>query len=369
MTSAAATPAGEDVPEIKSEVMGRLGVITLDRPKALNALNLPMVTRLEAVLDAWAADAAVDAVLIRSGSDRAFCAGGDVRSIGILPDPADRMALGRAFFGTEYRVNLRINTFPKPFIALINGIVMGGGLGVSIHGSHRVVSETVRMAMPETVLGLFPDVGASWFLNRCPGALGRYIALIGPHLTAGDALDAGLATHHVPFAAFNGLVSTLAAGDSIDSLAVDHAIAVHAGATLRGELAERQDVVDRLFGGSDLNRVVANIDAAVSEAGWIGEARAVLGRASPISLRATWRRMVQGKGQSIQRILADDYRMAVRIVGGEDFAEGVRAILVDKDNAPRWTRSTLADVTEDVIDELLAPMNGEPEAEMVLEVG
>ena len=359
MTDPTVAGVEADTPEVGSEVMGRLGLITLDRPKALNALNLPMVARLEVVLDAWADDPAVDAVLIRSGGERAFCAGGDVRSIGILPDPADRMAAGRAFFGTEYRVNLRINTFTKPYIALLNGVVMGGGLGVSVHGSHRVVSENVRMAMPETVLGLFPDVGGTWFLNRCPGVIGRYLALVGPQLGAGDALAAGLATHHVPFAGFDALLADLATADTLDHAAVDRIVAAHAGAEPQGLLSERRDDIERLFGADDLDPVVAGVEAAAVEADWIAEAASVLGRASPTSLRATWRRMVRGRGQPIERVLADDYRMAVRSVGGHDFAEGVRAILVDKDAAPRWAPPTLAAVTEEEIDALLLPLSEE----------
>lgn len=348
--------------EVLAEVRGRLGVITLNRPKALNALNLAMVGQLDKILARWVDDPAVDAVLIRSASERAFCAGGDVRSIGILPDPAERMALGRAFFGTEYRVNHRINIFRKPFIALINGVAMGGGLGVSVHGSHRVVSENVRMAMPETVLGLFPDVGATWFLDRCPGKIGRYLALIGPHIGAADALTAGLATHHVPFAAFEALVADLATADSLDGAAVDAIIDAHATVAEGGMLADRKADIARLFSGTDLAATVAAVEAAASDADWIAEARAVLGRASPTSLLATWRRLVEGKDQSIERVLSDDFRMAVRVVGGHDFAEGVRAILVDKDQSPRWDPPTLETVTDADIDMLLAPLgDGGPE--------
>ena len=351
--------------QVKVEIRGRLGVATLDRCKALNALDLPMVERLGVVLADWADDPAVDAVLIRSASERAFCAGGDVRSIGALPDPAARMAAGRAFFGTEYRVNHRINTFPKPFIALINGVAMGGGLGVSIHGSHRVVAEDLRMAMPETVLGLFPDVGGTWFLNRCPGAIGRYLALIGPQIGAADALAAGLATHHVPRAAFGGLLTALASETRLDAEVVDRVIAAHARVPEGGTLELRRHEIDRLFASDDLDAVMDAIDAAAPHSDWIDEARSVLRRASPTSVRATWRRMVEGRGHSIERVLADDYRMAVRIVGGHDFAEGVRAILIDKDQSPRWKPPTLNDVTEADINALLAPMADAPDFDPV----
>jgi enoyl-CoA hydratase len=345
--------------EVESAVEGRLGIITLHRPKALNALNLAMVEQLDAILSAWERDPDVEAVLIRSAVERAFCAGGDVRSIGILPDADEREALARAFFGTEYRVNHRINRFPKPFIALINGIAMGGGLGLSIHGSHRIVSETVRMAMPETVLGLFPDVGGTWFLHRCPGAVGRYLALIGPQVGAADALAAGLATHHVPMASFAALTADLTAAPTIDEAVVEAVIARHAATPEGGTLAARLDTIDRLFGADDLETLVETVRAATTEADWIADAAAVLDRASPTSLKATWRRMTEGAGQSIERVLRDDFRMAVRIVRGHDFVEGVRAILVDKDHAPRWDPAHIADVDDARIDALLAPLDDE----------
>lgn len=351
--------------ELETLISGRLGVITLNRPRALNALNLAMVQQLDVILADWTDNSAVHAVLIRSAGERAFCAGGDVRSIGILPDPKERMEMGRAFFGMEYRVNHRINTFPKPFIALMNGIAMGGGLGLSIHGSHRIVSETLRMAMPETMLGLFPDVGATWFLNRCPHLIGRYLALIGPSIGAADALTAGLATHHVPFAAFEDLVSALAAADGLDAAAVDMIIDERAVVPVGGTLAEHQADIVRLFAGDNLDAVIAAIDETAPRAKWIAEAQSVLRRASPTSLRATWRRMVDGKDQSVGRVLADDYLMAVRIVGGHDFPEGVRAILVDKDLSARWDPPTLDAVTEADIDALLAPMVDADELEKI----
>jgi enoyl-CoA hydratase len=345
--------------EVFAVIQGRLGIITLDRPKALNALNLGMVEQLDTILAHWAGNPAVDAVLIHSSSERAFCAGGDVRSIGILPSSAERMALGRAFFGTEYRVNYRINTFPKPFIALINGIAMGGGLGVSIHGTHRVVSEDLRMAMPETVLGLFPDVGGSWFLNRCPGAIGRYLALLGPNIGAADALVAGLATHHVPKAHFDALTVDLSEAVSLNEDTIDAIIDGYSVPAEDGTLAQNAEKIEQIFGSDDLETVISAIDAQAHIEPWIAEAQAVLRRASPISLRATWRRMVEGRDQSIEHVLTDDFRMSVRIVGGHDFAEGVRAMLLDKDMSPRWNPATLEAVTDSDIDALLEPIAGE----------
>tara|TARA_R110000782_G_C14819243_1_gene413914 strand:+ start:15452 stop:16552 length:1101 start_codon:yes stop_codon:yes gene_type:complete len=356
---------GVSADEIVPKVRGRLGVITLNRPRALNALNLNMVEQLEVILADWANNPAIDAVLLRSASERAFCAGGDMRVLGTVSDIAERTAMARAFFGTEYRVNYRINTFPKPFISLINGVAMGGGLGLSIHGSHRIVSEDLRMAMPETILGLFPDVGGTWFLNRCPGALGRYLALIGPHLGAADALIAKLATHHVRLSDFAALTEALATAPRLDGSSVDAILTHHATSIEGGMLDERRIKIDSMFGQDNLDVVVAAIDAHASDEAWIGEAQSVIRRASPTSLLATWRRMVEGKGQSIKRVLSDDFRMAMRIICSHDFVEGVRAILVDKDQSPRWNPASLEDVGADRIDALLdpfsenGPVNGE----------
>lgn len=343
--------------DLESEVRGRLGIITLNRAKALNALNLGMAQRLDALLACWATDPAVDAVLIRSAGERAFCAGGDVRSIGVLPDPNDRAGLGRAFFRAEYRANHRIGTFPKPFIALMAGITMGGGLGISVLGSHRIVGETLRMAMPETVLGLFPDVGASWFLNRCPGAVGRYLALVGAPLDAADALAAGLATHHVPVERFAALTDALAGAASLDAELVDVIVGDHAAQVEGGVLAGRRDAIDRLFAGHDLDAVIDRVTAEADDAPWIEDARATLRRASPTSLCATWRRMLDGADQSLEQVLVDDYRMAVRMVAGHDFAEGVRAILIDKDQSPVWSPRDLDAVTGADIDAMLRPID------------
>lgn len=342
--------------DLTSEVRGRLGVITLDRPKALNALNLAMVQELDALLEHWAMDPAVDAVLIRSASERAFCAGGDVRSIGVLAEPADREAVGRAFFSTEYRVNHRIGTFPKPFIALMAGITMGGGLGISVLGSRRIVGETLRMAMPETVLGLFPDVGASWFLNSCPSAIGRYLALTGATLGAADALEAQLATHHVRVEHFDALVAALAGMASLDEASVDGVIERYVTTAGDGTLAARRPVIDKLFAGQDLDAVIRRVDQEANGEEWIHVMQATLHRACPTSLRATWKRMLSGEEQTLQSVLSDDLRMAVRMVGRHDFAEGVRAILIDKDQAPTWSPGTLDKVDAEGVDALLKPL-------------
>ena len=190
---------------VRSEQRGPLGLLTLDRPRALHALDLEMIHSLRAQLDAWAEDPRIHAVVIRGAGERAFCAGGDVRAVATTPEPASGEPLRRAFFRDEYRLNHRIHHYPKPFIALVDGICMGGGLGISIHGSHRVVGERLVLAMPETAIGFFPDVGGGWFLPRFPGEAGTYLALTGARASAADALWLGYATHHVPASHFDAL--------------------------------------------------------------------------------------------------------------------------------------------------------------------
>nr|WP_295744109.1 enoyl-CoA hydratase/isomerase family protein [uncultured Acidocella sp.] len=345
----------EVMPDVALQIEGRLGIITLNRPKALNALTVEMAEFLGATLADWAVNPAVQAVLIRGAGERAFCAGGDVRALGAIAAPEGRRAAARRFFQAEYGLNYRINQFPKPYVALINGVAMGGGMGLSIHGSHRVVSETLRMAMPETVLGLFPDVGATWFLSNTLGALGRYLALVGPHLDAADALAVGLATHHVPAADFSALTADLATAPQLDKAVVDDIIAAHARPAEGGTLAAHSEI-DSVFGKDDLNAVLACLDAKAPTSAWAEQAQATLRRAAPTSLLVTWRRMLDGPGQSIGRVLEDDYRLGVRMAGAHDFAEGVRAILVDKDQQPRWQPADLGDVTSAQIDALFAPM-------------
>jgi enoyl-CoA hydratase len=343
--------------DILADVRGRLGVVTLNRPKVLNALTLAMVEQLAAILTAWAADPAIDAVLLQ-GTGRAFCAGADVRAIGTLAGSAAREQFGRVFFRSEYRLNQFIHTYPKPFIAVASGIVMGGGMGLSVHGAFRIVTETTQMAMPETVLGLFPDVGAVWFLARCPGSTGMFLGLTGARVNAADAVWSGLATHVVASERIAALIAALAAQPALTHGALETVI----GGFARHDppastLPERSGAIDRLFGGDQLEHVITALESAPPD-GWEAEALALLRRASPLSLRATWRRLRAAGGQTIETVLADDYRMAVRLVAGHDFAEGVRAILIDKDNAPQWLPPTLAQVDEAQVDALLAPLLG-----------
>jgi|HubBroStandDraft_1064217.scaffolds.fasta_scaffold00061_44 enoyl-CoA hydratase len=322
-----------DPAEVLIEARGGLGLITLNRPKALNALSLGMIEAIETALSGWAEDDRIGAVLIRSGGGKAFCAGGDVRAIATSGAGPESQLLKERFFAAEYRLNYHIHTYSKPFLALIDGITMGGGCGLSLHGSHVIATERTVLAMPETVLGLFPDVGATWFLNRLPGEMGVYLALCGVRLGANDLLPLGLAGHYVPSEAGAALIDSLAEGP-YDPPTLAATLARHGGDPGGAVVALRRHDVDTLFAGA----TVAAIAAALAGAGpgWPEEALGVLRRASPTSLAITLRQLRLGRSLDLVRMFRTEYRLAVRCTRGHDFAEGVRAVLIDKDNAPCW---------------------------------
>ncbi len=352
--------------EVRAETRGRLGLITLARPKALNALSLGMVERLDAILAAWASDPAVDAVAVR-GEGTAFCAGGDVRALGRLADLGERIAAARAFFAREYRLNYRIHVFPKPYIALLDGVTMGGGCGISMHGSHRVATERSLIAMPETALGLFPDVGATWYLNQCPGRAGLYLGLVGRRLRATDALALGMATHHLPGAALDSLLAALAAEPRLDHDKIDRLLSGHATNPGLAEVAAQLSEIDRLFAGDGIEAILADLGAAAAP--WARQAEAAIRAASPTSLKVTFRQLREGRARSLPEMFMIEYRLALRLSTAHDFTEGVRAILVDKDNAPKWSPARLEQVDEAALDAIFAPLDDPREELRVAEGG
>src|SRR5262249_36117877 len=343
---------------------GALAIVTLDRPQALNALTLDMATALDERLAAWAEDAEVAAIVIRGAGGRAFCAGGDIRALyeaGRRGDPHVRH-----FYRTEYRLNHRIKTYRKPYIALIDGIVMGGGVGISVHGSHRVVSERCQFAMPETGIGFFPDVGGSWFLPRCPGRLGTYLGLTGARIGAADMLYCGLATHYVASTELAQVASALErrAGTSGHG-AVDALLGRMAGDPGEPPLAKHREVIDRCFGGDTIEEIVARL--AMEKTPWAEETMAVLQRKSPPSLKAPLRRLRLGAAlRDFAAAMRMEYRMALHTVAGHDFYEGVRAVVIEKDQAPRWQPATLAEVPDDLVGRYFEPA-GEPGLELAAE--
>lgn len=329
-----------------------VGVVALDRPKALNALTEAMIVAFDDRLRAWRDDGTVRRVLLTATGERAFCAGGDVRSLHARRD-AGPEAVAR-FFRHEYRLNARIRDFPKPVVALIDGIAMGGGLGISVNGRHRVVTEHVTMAMPETAIGFFPDVGATDFLGRLPGRTGLYLALTGARIGHADACHLGLATAFVPRERMAALVDALQDGDD-DPAAT---IARFAFPPDPAPIAARRTAIDAAFGAPSLAEAIARLRARDDD--WARETLALLAAASPTSLAVTWAQFAAPPDPDFRAVMRREFRMARRFCERPDFFEGVRAALVDKDRAPRWDPSGLDAVTAaEVATYFASPRDGE----------
>ena len=332
---------------------GAVATVTLNRPRALNAFTLDMYRRLDPVLRGWAEDRAVRLVLVRAAEGRAFCAGGDIRAIyeagrGIAGDPA----LPADFFREEYRLIRAIHRFPKPYLAIIDGITMGGGAGVSVNGACRIATERTLFAMPETAIGLFPDVGATRFLNLCPGRIGRYLGLTGARLGPADALYCGFATHCVPRERVPALLAALA--DTGGPQQVEAALGRFAADPGEAPLATRRPAIDRCFAGKRVEDIVAALDREAATAGgdseWAAATRATLAAKSPTSLKITLRQLTVGQGYDIEAALTLEYRLSQHVMRGHDFYEGVRAAVIDKDQKPRWQPASLAEVTDELVD-------------------
>ena len=324
---------------------GALGRITLNRPKALNALTLEMCAAMFANMQDWARDPQIRAVVIDS-EGRAFAAGGDVRAVYDAGKKRDGSVM--KFFSTEYPLNVAIRHFPKPYMALINGIAMGGGLGVSMHGSHRVLGENAILAMPETAIGLFPDVGASYFLNRLPGQLGMYLALTGERLGPADAIYCQLATHFVRAERFADITARLARSEAPDTILAG--LAQDPG---NAELAQHRPMIDRAFAAASVEQV---LDALLSEGEWGRGTRDLLLTRSPTSLKLTFRQIREAVALDFDSCMRREYRMVTRVMAGHDFYEGVRAALIDKDQSPLWKPPNLAQVGEEEINRYFAPL-------------
>ncbi len=318
---------------------GRVGRLELNRPRALNALDLGMIGGLAEALASWREAPAVQAVLITGAGERAFCAGGDIRAMREAALAGDGVTIER-FFADEYALNHGIASYPKPYIALIDGICMGGGIGVSVHGDVRVASEHARFAMPETGIGFFPDIGASYFLPRLPGEIGMYLALTGAELRGADAVHAGLATHFVPRNRVTDLTHAIIA----DGPAV---IAGFAAPLPPFGLAPHRALIDRCFGEASVSGIFAALAAA--ETAFADETLATLRTRSPSALAWSFALLRRGATRTLSACLAQELALTRRITRHPDFHEGVRAMVVDKDRAPRWRPATLAEVDPAVI--------------------
>ncbi len=343
--------------EILFDRRGDLIVVTLNRPGALNALTLPMCRALDDGLRRWQADPAVGAVLIKGEGERAFCAGGDIRWLhGVLT--TEGVAAACRFYAIEYPMNARLHHFGKPWIALLDGIVMGGGVGISVHGSHRIVTERTLFAMPETGIGLFPDVGATFMLPRRPGALGCYLGLSGARLGAADCVYAGIGTAHVAAdglaALEDALAETSLRADPFG--AVDAVLAEFRSDPGPAPLLEARERVDACFRQDSLAAVLAALRAEAS--GWgAGQLEELAGK-SPTSLAVTFRQLCKGATLDFDSAMRLEYRLVHRFMAGHDFREGVRALLIDKDRRPKWRPDRLDEVSDAMVDRYFAPLPG-----------
>lgn len=340
--------------DILFERRGAAGIVTLNRPKALNAVTHAMALALRAQLDRWASDDAVTRIVITAAGDRAFSAGGDIRALYDL-GTAGKHDDALQFWRDEYPLNAVIKNYRKPYVALIDGIVMGGGVGVSVHGSHRVAGDRFAFAMPEVGIGFFPDVGATWFLPRMPGELGTYCALTGERFGVADAIKSGIATHRVSSSRFADLLEGLTGTVSVDAV-----LAAFSEPQEAGPIVQHKAAIDRLFAGDMVENILAALDREAAsgsgDAAWAGKTAATIRTKSPLSLKIALAQVRRGKGWDFDTCMRMEFRIVSRIIHGHDFYEGVRAVIVDKDNQPRWQPATLADIGEADVECHFAPL-------------
>ncbi len=334
---------------------GQLGFITLNRPSALNALTLNMILAMQRQLSVWKNNPDIHAVVIQAVPGNAFCAGGDIRSLYFSGrvDHSEQMQ----FFWHEYRLNHFIHHLGKPYIALMDGVVMGGGVGISLHGSHPVAGDHFVFAMPETGIGFFPDIGASYLLTHCPGYLGMYLGLTGNRIGAADALTAGLIKNMVASEQFPALIETLKhtdlSGDAFN--AVDHCLREY---KQKGETTESSQIkpeIDRCFAHKRVEDIRMSLQKL--EGLWAMSIDNTLAQKSPLSLKVTMAQLQKAQGLSLAECLQMDYIIASHFMRSSDFYEGVRALLIDKDKTPHWNPESLEEVNDTMVERYFTQMH------------
>ncbi|EOY03197.1 hypothetical protein SCA6_017407 [Theobroma cacao] len=339
-------------------------ILSLNRPKQLNALSFQMISRLLELFLAYEEDPNVKLVILK-GKGRAFCAGGDVAAL-VRDIRGDDWRAGAKFFLKEFTLNYLMAAYSKPQVSILNGIVMGGGAGASVHGRFRVATENSVFAMPETALGLFPDVGASYFLSRLPGFFGEYVGLTGSRLDGAEMLACGLATHFVPSAKLAMLEAALCIVDSSDPVIISSIIDQYCEQPSLKEQSvyKRLDVIDRCFSQKTVEEIISALERELVHKMdvWISTTIQTLKKASPTSLKISLRSIREGRLQGVGQCLVREYRMVCHVMRGEvskDFFEGCRAILLDKDKNPKWEPSKLELVTDSRVDRYFSKMNTE----------
>jgi enoyl-CoA hydratase len=334
--------------EIAFERIGKAGVVTLTRTKALNALTHGMVKALAVALTQWADESDVAVVVVKA-EGRAFSAGGDILDV-YRRGKAGEHPVG--FFADEYRLNAQIQCYPKPYISLIDGIVMGGGVGISFHGSHRIISENALFAMPEVGIGFFPDVGGSHLLPKLPGSFGRYLALTGDRIRAGDIMASGMGTHFVPSASHPLLVEELASSGNPRA----------ALAKFTADAPEREvddgslHMISKLFSVDSFKEVVAGIEKAAPFDEFAQKLLDTIKKRSPTSLHVTFRQIRDGEMLSMEECMQMEYRILNRMLKGHDFYEGIRAALIDKGSTPQWKPADIRTVSDAEVEAYFAPL-------------
>ncbi|XP_074858127.1 3-hydroxyisobutyryl-CoA hydrolase, mitochondrial [Carettochelys insculpta] len=337
--------------EVLLEKRGCAGVITLNRPKALNALNLSMIRQIYPQLKMWEKDPETFLIIIKGTGGKAFCAGGDIRVIRDAGKVGDRLA--QDFFREEYMLNNAIGTCQKPYVALIDGITMGGGVGLSVHGHFRVATEKTLFAMPETAIGLFPDVGGGYFLPRLSGQIGCYLALTGFRLKGRDLQKAGIATHFVESEKLPALEEDLISlkspsKENVADVLNTYQIKCKIDREKEFVLDEHMDKINSLFSANSMEEIIQNLKEDGSP--FPLKQLEVINKMSPTSLKITLRQLREGASLSLQDVLTMEYRLSQACMRGHDFYEGVRAVLIDKDQVPKWKPATLEEVTDEFVD-------------------
>jgi enoyl-CoA hydratase len=343
------------VTDILFERRGAAGVVTLNRPDALNAVTHAMVLALAEQLRAWETDAAITRVVVTAAGGRAFSAGGDLRALYDL-GRAGRYDEALRFWWDEYRLNAVIKRYRKPYVSLVDGVMMGGGVGIAIHGSHRVAGDGFRFAMPEVGIGFFPDIGATWFLPRLAGEAGTYCALTGERIDAADAAALGIATHRVPSARLPDLLDALCSAVLVDALLAAFAEPAAAG----GPLQSHRPAIDRDFAPDRVEDILSALDAAslaaTPNAGFSRRTAATIRTKSPTSLKIALAQLRRGERLDFEACLRTEFRIVSRVATGHDFYEGIRAVIVDKDHNPAWRPPTLDSVSDADVAGYFAPV-------------
>lgn len=336
--------------EIITRIDGKAGRIRLNRPKAIHALTTAMCTSIIDALEEWRGDLAVEAIMFDHAEGRGFCAGGDIRML--AESGAKDGVEAREFFHTEYRMNHRLFTYVKPTVAFMDGITMGGGVGIAMPCKYRVATENTRLAMPETGIGLFPDVGGGWYLSRLPGRTGQFLALTGARLDGAECLALGLATHYLPAEALEEAKDRIAA----DPQRIEGILGQLSVAPPPARIEQSRPLIDRLFAADTLEEIYAAL--AADDSDWAAKELATLRTKSPQTMKVSLRLLREGaRMQDFADEMRQEYAVGAHVVQRHDFIEGVRAVIVDKDNAPKWNPDTPEGVTEHMIDTIFAPLS------------